>query len=167
MGTNPNLDLRAVVATARSDSHQPQAAYIELLLEEAGFVTHNEGVCVPDDELVRCCRDLNPDLVVMVSNNGHGTTDCENTPRALKEGGIDPTIVIGGRPTVRETDVPAAIEMFYERGFDGVFVGSNAVADFLEFLERIRHAFGNMRPGSAPGTTRRWGSSPDADPLGI
>ncbi|MBB6170290.1 methylaspartate mutase sigma subunit [Nocardiopsis mwathae] len=127
-----------VVTTMASDSHTWNLVFLQLLIEELGYDVVNLGPCVPDDLLVRECRDIAPEMVVISSVNGHGYQDgmrVISRLRAVDDLAATP-MVIGGKLGIAGGEDAAHIEELMAAGFDGVFQdGVSGVADFRKFIE--------------------------------
>ncbi|BCJ41916.1 hypothetical protein GCM10010168_88120 [Actinoplanes ianthinogenes] len=127
----------AIVSTVASDSHTWNLVYLQLLLEEHGYAVTNLGPCVPDDLLVKECRELRPDVVVISSVNGHGHQDGRRVIRAVRDCPElrDLPVVIGGKLGVAEGSYRNDLR---EAGYTEVFEdGAPAPADFGQFLRSL------------------------------
>jgi methylaspartate mutase sigma subunit len=135
---NARRPLRTVVSSTKSDSHAWNLIYIELVLRELGHHVTNLGACVPEALLVRECRSLRPDLVVISTVNGHGTRDGSVLAPAVRE---DPELagvplVIGGQLTTSGSVSPDEVALLRARGFDAVF-GDGDIGAFQAFVNRV------------------------------
>lgn len=130
-----------VISSTASDAHTWNLVYLQLLMEELGLPVVNLGACVPDELLVRRCRDLGPPLVVISSVNGHGFNDGLRVApllRALPEL-AGATLVIGGKLGIDGTDdarYPGWRDRLLAAGFDRVF-GESEVDAFRAFLSGL------------------------------
>ncbi|MCV2463765.1 cobalamin-dependent protein [Streptomyces sp. ICN988] len=124
-----------------SDAHTWNLIHIHLFLEERGYTVTNLGSCVPDDLLVRTCRELRPDLVVLSSINGHGFTDGLQAIRAVRRQRDvrHLPVVIGGKLGTDGLRNAGCTRRLLEAGFDAVFDNGDLGA-FDRFLNRHRAA---------------------------
>ncbi|GAA0448408.1 methylaspartate mutase [Actinoplanes capillaceus] len=111
-----------LLSTVSSDSHTWNLVYLQLLLEESGFVVTNLGACAPDDLLIETAARARPDVLLVSSVNGHGHLDGARLIRRVR---ADPrtrrlAAVIGGKLGVTGDDRPY-VEPLREAGFDLVF----------------------------------------------
>lgn len=120
----------------RSDSHTWGLAYLNLRLEEQGFLVRNLGSCVPPGDLAEACRKEHPTLVVLTSVNGHGAVEAMEIMLALHLVGCVPgtPVVIGGKLTTSVDSEMAAKQRLLDAGFSGVFMGRSSLAEFDSFL---------------------------------
>ncbi|BCY13284.1 cobalamin B12-binding domain-containing protein [Actinoplanes sp. L3-i22] len=125
----------AIVSTVASDSHTWNLVFLQLLLEEHGYTVTNLGACVPDDLLVKECRELRPDLVAISSVNGHGHQDGRRVIGALRACPelFDTPVVIGGKLGVTGGSYS---EELRAAGFTEVF--EDGVAHRVDFGEFVR-----------------------------
>ncbi|WP_328457310.1 MULTISPECIES: cobalamin B12-binding domain-containing protein [unclassified Amycolatopsis] len=124
----------AVVSSTASDAHTWNLVYLQLLLEEHGFAVTNLGACVPDDLVVRECRRLDPDLVVLSTVNGHGHTDGLRLAPRLRAVLAGAALVIGGKLGVDGTS--GRESLLREAGFDRVF-GDGDIGAFCRYLAEL------------------------------
>ncbi|MFI5567664.1 cobalamin B12-binding domain-containing protein [Streptomyces sp. NPDC051740] len=124
-----------------SDAHTWNLIYIHLFLEERGYTVSNLGSCVPNDLLARTCRELQPDLVVLSSVNGHGFTDGLEAIRAVREQRDlrRLPVVIGGKLGTDGLRNAGCTRSLLDAGFDAVFDNGDLGA-FELFLNRPRAA---------------------------
>ncbi|WP_211323619.1 cobalamin B12-binding domain-containing protein [Prauserella marina] len=129
----------AVVATTPSDAHTWNLVYLQLLLEEQGFVVHNLGPCVPFREVVGECVATAPDLLVLSSVNGHGAIEipaCAAAVRARPEvAGM--RIVVGGKLTTEGFLENRKNREMLSSGVDAVFSPEQPVGDFIDYLKQF------------------------------
>ncbi|WP_330172411.1 cobalamin-dependent protein [Streptomyces sp. NBC_01498] len=140
--------LTVLVTSTRSDSHNWNLVFLQLLVEELGHRVIGLGPCVPDELLIERCLAHRPDLVVMSSVNGHGYRDGLGAIVRLRQepGLAELPVVIGGKLGVTGApDTDSALELL-DAGFTAVFDDGN-VAAFREFLALL--------PGRTPAGTRR------------
>ncbi|MEU7787953.1 MULTISPECIES: cobalamin-dependent protein [unclassified Amycolatopsis] len=126
----------AVVSSTASDAHTWNLVYLQLLLEELGFAVTNLGACVPDELVVRECRRLDPDVVVLSTVNGHGHTDGLRLAPRLRAALAGAALVIGGKLGVDGTRGVAAEAELRAAGFDRVF-GDGDIAAFRRYLAAL------------------------------
>ncbi|MEU0522069.1 cobalamin B12-binding domain-containing protein [Streptomyces niveus] len=144
-------ELTVLVTSTRSDSHNWNLVFLQLLIEELGHRVIGLGPCVPDDLLIEECRASRPDLVVMSSVNGHGYRDGLGAiTRLRREPALaELPVVIGGKLGVTGApDTDAALGLL-DAGFTAVFDDGN-VAAFREFLTLLAG-----RPGQERDIARR------------
>jgi len=128
-----------VVTTTASDAHTWNLVYLRLLIEEHGYRVTNLGPCVPDHLLVRTCRAVRPDLVVVSSVNGHG---CRDGLRLIGRLRACPSllatpVVIGGKLSTADV-LPAEREAELVRaGYDAVFQNDTGAERFGQFLAAL------------------------------
>lgn len=130
----------AVVSGLASDAHTWNLVFLELLLTELGYTVVNLGACVPDELLVRECRDRSPDLLVLSSVNGHGHIDGARAVRALRaEAALAALpVVIGGKLGVAGELTAAQRDELVAAGCDAVFEEStDAITAFRLFLSAL------------------------------
>ncbi|MBB5872729.1 methylaspartate mutase sigma subunit [Allocatelliglobosispora scoriae] len=134
---SPSLNI--VVTSMSSDSHTWNLVYLQLVLEELGHRVVNLGACTPDEVIVESCLDQRPDLIVMSSVNGHGRHDGARVIRAIRgcpELAATP-VVIGGKLDVAAGADGGVTAELLAAGFDGVFTGSAAIAEFRAFVAAL------------------------------
>ncbi|MFC7310472.1 cobalamin B12-binding domain-containing protein [Streptomyces monticola] len=132
-----------VVTSLASDSHTWNLVFLQLLIEECGYEVINLGPCVPDEILVSACRDLNPQMVVVSSVNGHGYQDGMRVIGQLRD--CPPLaatpIVIGGKLGTDGGEGVSRTGELMAAGFDAVFEdGRDPVAAFHAFLAALPEA---------------------------
>ncbi|MEU5092039.1 cobalamin-dependent protein [Streptomyces sp. NPDC021356] len=130
-----------LVSGTLSDAHTWNLIYVHLFLEERGYTVSNLGSCVPDDLLVRSCRELRPDLVVLSSVNGHGFDDGLQAIGAIRaEPGLRHLpVVIGGKLGTDGLRNAGSTRRLLDAGFDAVF-DTGDLGAFELFLNRHRTA---------------------------
>jgi len=119
---------------------------MQLLMEEHNTNVHNLGVCVPVQTTVLEIIDKQPELVVISSVNGHGYTQGLELIKEIKRSvkGKLPTIVIGGKLSIKQSDNQHITKDLLACGFDGVFVNHNSIPEFLFILHQIKRNFIRM-----------------------
>ncbi|MCT2585117.1 cobalamin-dependent protein [Actinophytocola sp. S1-96] len=130
----------AIVSGLSSDAHTWNLVFLELLLDELGFLVTNLGPCVPDDLLVAECLDHVPDVLVLSSVNGHGYADGARVVRRLRE--HTPLaalpVAIGGKLGVAGGLTAGQRDELVAAGCDAVFEEhADAVASFRGFLRAL------------------------------
>ncbi|CAL9656221.1 cobalamin-dependent protein [Streptomyces sp. Tu 3180] len=128
-----------VVTTVASDSHTWNLVFLQLLLEELGYHVVNLGPCVPDELLVRHCREIRPAAVIISSVNGHGAQDGLRVIRALRDDELTAAlpVAIGGKLGV-DGGATSHAERLLAAGFDAVFEdGTDTLAAFRRFLDDL------------------------------
>lgn len=130
-----NQKPRCLIATIESDSHMWNLVYLQLWLSEQGFEVRNLGCCTPQTDLTEAVERFEPDLVVVSSVNGHGHYQGRQMIESIRRHDPDVTCVIGGKLTTSESDTLLVRDSLLAAGFAGVFIGSDAMADFAAFLQ--------------------------------
>lgn len=138
-GPRPAGAKTALLTSTPSDAHTWNLVFLQLMLEESGYVVRNLGACSPIAALVRECREGRPDLVVVSSVNGHGRTEGAELISALRN---EPDlrevpVVIGGMLTTGGADPNEISAELTAIGYSGVFIGERALPDFKIYL-RVR-----------------------------
>ena len=130
----------AVVATTPDDSHIWNLVGVQLKLEERGFQVCNLGACTPAELVAEVVRNLQPELLVISSINGHGAISMSAVIRALEEYQVkrSTTIIAGGLLTTDPTRSGIAAAELVELGCSGVFSGDDAWIRFDRFIKRLR-----------------------------
>ncbi|MFI0743411.1 cobalamin B12-binding domain-containing protein [Streptomyces sp. NPDC021100] len=129
-----------LVSGLASDSHTWNLVFLQLLIEELGYDVVNLGPCVPDELLVRECRERTPALLVVSSVNGHGHQDGVRVIRKLRaEPGLaELPAVIGGKLGITGGEGTDHVAELMEAGFDSVFEdGAQEIASFRRFIGGI------------------------------
>lgn len=135
----PRRKRRAIISSVSSDSHTWNLVFLQILLEENDFEVTNLGACVPPGMLTDRAVQLRPDLILISSVNGHGGLQGAAYVQELKarpELSTTP-VVIGGKLGVAGEADRDLIPELLSSGFDGVFVGDEAVTDFLRFVRTM------------------------------
>ncbi|MEV5433801.1 cobalamin-dependent protein [Streptomyces sp. NPDC052701] len=161
-GTAPDrARATVVVTTVASDSHTWNLVFLQLLLEELGYHVVNLGPCVPDDLLVRHCREIRPAAVIISSVNGHGAQDGLRVIRALRDDELTAAlpVAIGGKLGV-DGGATSHAERLLGAGFDAVFEdGTDTLAAFRRFLNDLGtgsdRALGSRPRRAGAGQARR------------
>jgi methylmalonyl-CoA mutase cobalamin-binding subunit len=134
-----------VIAGLPTDTHTWNLAYLELHFRERGFSVRNVGSCASAAEIAHAVRAAAADVVVLSSVNGHGHLEggplAAELRRRLDFGNVP--LVIGGKLTIDAELGETARRELLAAGFDAVFFGENALADFDRFL--IERAIGEQR----------------------
>jgi methylmalonyl-CoA mutase cobalamin-binding subunit len=83
--------------------------------------------------------ELRPDLILLSSVNGHGGLQGADYARELKsrEELAGTPVVIGGKLGVAGEADRNLVPELLDAGFDGVFVGDEAVAEFLRYIGNL------------------------------
>lgn len=125
-----------MVTGLASDAHTWNLVFLQLMLEEEGYVVVNLGACVSDELLVQECQQHRPDLVAVSSVNGHGYHEAERAIRSLRQapGLATLPVVIGGKLGITgEHDEQQAKDLL-AAGFTAVFDDEDALRQFGAFL---------------------------------
>ncbi|MEV7130475.1 cobalamin-dependent protein [Streptomyces sp. NPDC093260] len=128
--------LNVVLTATASDSHTWNLTYLELLLREWGHMVTNLGPCVPHELLLRRCREIAPDLVVVSSVNGLGFSEGAVIGRLVRGSAeLSRTpLVIGGKLGTGVEDQAAESERLRAAGFDLVVTDSDGLGPFRDFV---------------------------------
>jgi len=131
--------LNILLTAMASDSHTWNLMYLELLLQEWGHTATNLGPCVPHEPLIRRCRELAPDLVVISSVNGHGFSEGREVGQLIRACAelADTPMVIGGKLSTGVEDQAAKTASLRAAGFDLVVNDSDGLAPFQDFVESM------------------------------
>lgn len=127
--------MKFLIASTPSDSHSWNLVYLQLLIEECGHEVINLGACVPTELLLARCRE-GADCLLISSVNGHGFQDGLRLAAAINR---EPSLagmrlIIGGKLNTRASDERAMERALLNAGFDHVFQGEHAAADFKSYL---------------------------------
>jgi methylaspartate mutase sigma subunit len=130
--------LEAVLSSTSSDSHMWNLIFIQLVLEEHGYLVTNLGACAPVDVLADRCAARPPTVVVLSTVNGHGHLDGALAVRRLRQNPSLATtpIVIGGKLGIQASS-PDHVQHLRAAGFDAVF--GDTAAELSEFRAFLRH----------------------------
>ena len=129
-----------VVSSLMSDAHTWNLVFLQLLLEEYGFLVVNLGPCVPVELLVTSCRETRPLMVVLSSVNGHGYQDGLQAIAGLRAcpALAGTVVVIGGKLGIsahRRAEHAAAL---LAAGCDAVYDDdADASASFRELVSSL------------------------------
>jgi methylaspartate mutase sigma subunit len=131
--------LRVIVTGTSSDAHTWNLVFLQLLLEESGHEVFNLGPCAPDALVADRCAELEPDLLVVSSVNGHGASDGRSLIRLLRSQASTAwlPVVIGGKLGTSHRGLEKAVRDLVEAGFDSVFEESLSVASFTSYVELL------------------------------
>lgn len=127
--------LDIVVSGLASDAHTWNLVYLQLVLEEMGHRVTNLGACVPDPLLTSRCGQVEPDLVVLSSVNGHGFQDARRVIGPLRAKLASTPVVVGGKLGLDGAGGRA--EALLAAGFDAVFEDADAIAAFRRYVDRL------------------------------
>ncbi|MGW7823390.1 cobalamin B12-binding domain-containing protein [Streptomyces puniciscabiei] len=138
-GRFPHQKRHAIISSVSSDSHTWNLVFLQLLLEEHDFEVTNLGACVPPEMLTERALELRPDLILLSSVNGHGGLQGADYVRELKgrEELAGTPVVIGGKLGVAGEADRNLVPELLDAGFDGVFVGDEAVPEFLRYVGNL------------------------------
>jgi methylmalonyl-CoA mutase cobalamin-binding subunit len=126
----------ALLTSTPSDAHTWNLMFLQLVLEEAGFLVRNLGSCSPIAVVLRACQDLRPDLLVVSSVNGHGRVEGAELISAIRpESNV--RAVIGGMLTTGRADPEKVRAELTGLGYEEVFTGESALPDFHLYLESV------------------------------
>jgi len=139
---SPEKPKRAVIATVPSDSHMWNMVYIELLLKEHGWEVINLGACTPPELVVETCLAERPDMLVISSVNGHGHIGGRKVIGQVRsQSDLDyMPAVIGGKLGTLGANNSVFAEPLVSAGFSAVFLESEGVPAFTEFIEAPKRA---------------------------
>lgn len=133
-------NLKCLLSTVESDSHMWNLVYMQLFMEEQGMTVDNLGCCVPAQNVVSEMARQQPDMVVVSSVNGHGYFQGMELMQTIKNTGVqgNARVVIGGKLSILESENEVISEQLQQQGYDGVFVGANAIREFVAFIKQCR-----------------------------
>ena len=129
---------RAVVGSVASDSHTWNLVFLQLLLEEHGYVVTNLGPCTPIELVVETCLDLPPDLLLISSVNGHGHVEGRELIAEIRSHAALSSMpaVIGGKLGTLGTENARFTRPLLQAGYDAVFSERDGAAALARFLAR-------------------------------
>jgi methylmalonyl-CoA mutase cobalamin-binding subunit len=127
---------RAVVGSVASDSHTWNLVFLQLLLEEHGYVVTNLGPCTPIELVVETCLDLPPDLLLISSVNGHGHVEGRELIEEIRSHVALSSMpaVIGGKLGILGPENARFKRPLLEAGYDAVFSERDGAAALPRFL---------------------------------
>ncbi len=130
---------KVTITTIPSDAHTWNLVYIQLFLEEYGFLAQNIGSCPPYDLTIRKCCEHQPDLIVVSTVNGHGYIEGLELVKRIKQSDFvnNVPVIIGGKLTTKGRLTREEKENLLKEGYSEVFEGNSAIGDFPEYLEII------------------------------
>jgi methylaspartate mutase sigma subunit len=136
------LKISAVLTTIPSDAHGWNLVFMQMFMEENGIAVENLGTCVAFEEVVARCRAGAPDLIVVSTVNGHGYLEgCELANRLAALPHRDRfSLVIGGKLGIDSSQDVAHAAALRQAGYDAVFHGPDALADFKDYLAAAAQA---------------------------
>lgn len=132
---------RAVVGSVTSDSHTWNLVFLQLLLEEHGYVVTNLGPCTPVGLVVDACLDLAPDLLVISSVNGHGHVEGQELIEEIRGHAALSSMpaVIGGKLGILGAANVRFARPLLDAGYDAVFSEQDGAAALARFLAQADH----------------------------
>lgn len=134
VSTKPN----ALLTGTRSDAHSWNLIYVAEVLKEQGFDVVNLGPNAPVNSLLFQIGQFVPDIIVVSSINGHGAIEGHEIAQALTSSEYsDIPLVIGGLLTTSPAELTDAKTSMLSSGFDAVFTGAEAMAEFKHFVSAI------------------------------
>jgi methylaspartate mutase sigma subunit len=135
-GALPTSVKTVLVTSTASDSHTWNLVFLQLMLEESGYVVHNLGACPSVATVLRECRAARPDLLLVSSVNGHGRAEGAELISALRRDADlrDLPAVIGGMLTTGHAHPAQVRAELMGCGYSGVFMGESALSDFRCYL---------------------------------
>jgi methylaspartate mutase sigma subunit len=147
-----------VLGTIESDAHTWNLVYLELLLSEQRVTTINMGPCVGSRQLIDAVARHAADALVVSTVNGHGALQLRHLIRKARRalGHRLPPVVVGGKLAVsaaKEREVKRELSAL---GCSGVFIGEDAVPEFLRWLQHFKRSRrGIDRSGASALRSRR------------
>ena len=141
MTNSPTARPTAILSSVPCDSHTWNLLYMQLLLTEHGWAVTNLGACVPIELLEQEALERPPSMIVISTVNGHGTQDGVRIIETLRARPKlrDVPVVIGGKLDTQGSVESGLAETLTEAGYDAVFLGDNAIPEFLSFTDRLAH----------------------------
>lgn len=85
---SPSRPRRLLLAVPESDCHVVVNKLLEWHLVRHGYTVHNLGVCTPVQEIAEAARALQPDAIVLSTQNGHALADLTPLPAAMDAAGV-------------------------------------------------------------------------------
>jgi methylaspartate mutase sigma subunit len=127
-----------LIATVESDSHMWNLVYLQLWLTEQGYGVKNLGSCTPVAEVLKALEQQQPSLLVVSSVNGHGYYQGKQLIEQVRWRYPDLECVIGGMLTTSQEQTGRIREDLLRAGYNGVFVGVDAMLRFESYLGTLR-----------------------------
>lgn len=87
---------RIILATVKGDVHDIGKNLVEIILANNGYTVVNLGIKVPPDELIRACKEYNPDAVGLSGLLVKSAQQMAITGTDLHDAGIDVPLLVGG-----------------------------------------------------------------------
>lgn len=132
--------MNIILTTIPSDAHTWNLIYMQLALEERGHAVTNLGACTQTTTLISQCLEIQPDLIVVSSINGHAYIEGVELLNALKAHSElqQAIVVIGGKLCVNREQNQMAYQKLRDCGFDAIFDDKEATLQYFDsFLESI------------------------------
>lgn len=124
-----------VLGVIGADCHAVGNKILEIAFRDAGFVVHNLGVMVPQEEFVAAAIETNARALIISSLCGHAEIDCRGLRERCVEAGIgDILLYLGGNLTVGEADFQEVQQRFTAMGFNRVFPPGTMPEEGIEAL---------------------------------
>jgi len=89
-----------IIAMTESDAHVVANKLLQLYLEEHGYNIINLGACTPMKQVAQTAAVINPQAIVLGSQNGHALEDISSLLSLKKDFHIDCPVILGGNLSV-------------------------------------------------------------------
>jgi methylaspartate mutase sigma subunit len=128
--------MKVLLTSTPSDSHTWNLVYMQMLIQEMGHEVVNLGACTPIEEIEAGLHKHRPDAVVVSTVNGHGVMEGMKISGRLNESKPGQSVIklIGGKLDTTGAPSGEQIHALRESGFDGVFIGEEALTEFMAFM---------------------------------
>ncbi|NLE75022.1 MAG: methylaspartate mutase subunit S [Actinobacteria bacterium] len=114
--------VNVVLGVIGTDCHAVGNKILEIAFRDAGFIVHNLGVMVSQEEFIAAAIETNAEALLISSLCGHAEIDCRGLRERCIEAGIgDILLYLGGNLTVGESDFAEVKQKFTDMGFDRIF----------------------------------------------
>lgn len=130
-----------MIASVASDSHTWNLVFLQLLLEEHGYLVTNLGPCTPIELVVETCLDKRPDVLVISSVNGHGHVEGQGLIEAIRGNAALRSMraVIGGKLGILGAANVRFARPLLAAGYDAVFSEQDGAAALVRLLAETDH----------------------------
>ncbi|MFT6778541.1 MAG: methylaspartate mutase sigma subunit [Paraglaciecola sp.] len=126
-----------IIAMTESDAHVVANKLLQLYLEDHGYNIINLGACTPMKHVVQSAAVINPQAIVLGSQNGHALEDISSLLSLKKDFKINCPVILGGNLSVGaqksndfELEFQRAGVDYICQTFDDLLVLLEELADF-------------------------------------
>lgn len=127
-------NINIVLGVIGFDCHSVGNKILEHFFSEKGYIVHNLGVMVSQEEFINAAIETDSPVIMVSSLYGHGEIDCAGLREKCAEKGLDEILLyVGGNLVVGKTPLDQVEAKFRKMGYDRVF-GPDAD---LESVDRI------------------------------